>query len=153
MPQTLAFSSSLETLKFSVHSTFETRFLFKIFDAEFPYKLSYFEPLCLPAKMAAENVIRPIRVHFIVSVSFSPVHTATSTRNENALITCIMILLYSPFILPRLLSSRQSYPTTLKFVLVLFRTVEVLAGLNRVILSSFRQKQQAKKACNILLPY
>ena len=56
MPQTLAISSSLETLRFSVHSTFETRLLLKIFDAEFPYKLSYFEPLCLPAKMAAETI-------------------------------------------------------------------------------------------------
>ena len=60
MPQTLAFSSSLETLKFSVHNTFETRLLLKIFDAEFPCKLSYFEPLCLPAMMAAETVIRSI---------------------------------------------------------------------------------------------
>ena len=62
MPQTLAFSSSLETLKFSVHNTFEIRLLLKIFDAEFPYKLSYLEPLCLPAKMAAETVIRSIVV-------------------------------------------------------------------------------------------
>ena len=60
MPQTLAISSSLKTLRFSVHSTFETRLLLKIFDAEFPYKLSYFEPLCLPAKMAAETMIRSI---------------------------------------------------------------------------------------------
>ena len=58
MPKTLAFSSSLVTLKFSIHNIFETRALLKIFDAEFPYKLSYFEPLCLPAKMAAETVIR-----------------------------------------------------------------------------------------------
>ena len=64
MPQTLAFSSSLETLRFSVHNTFETRLLLKIFDAEFPYKLSYFESLCLPAKMAAETVIRPIESRF-----------------------------------------------------------------------------------------
>ena len=60
MSQTLAFSSSLETLKFSAHNTFETRLLLKIFDAEFPYKLSYFEPLCLPAKMAAETVVRSV---------------------------------------------------------------------------------------------
>ena len=60
MPQTLAFSSSLKTLKFSVHNTFETRLFIKIFDAEFPNKLSYFEPLCLPTKMAAEAVTRPI---------------------------------------------------------------------------------------------
>ena len=29
--------------------------LLEIFDAEFPCKLSYFEPLCLMNKMAAEN--------------------------------------------------------------------------------------------------
>ena len=62
MPQTLAFSSFLETLKFSAHNTFETRLLLKIFDAEFPYKLSYFEPLCQPAKTAAETVIRSIEL-------------------------------------------------------------------------------------------
>ena len=61
MPKILAFSSSLVTLKFSVHNIFETRVLLKIFDAEFPYKLSYFEPLCLPAKMAAETVIRSVQ--------------------------------------------------------------------------------------------
>ena len=65
MPQTLAFNSSLETFKFSVHNTFETRLLLKIFDAEFPNKLSYFEPLCLPAKMAAETVIRSIPSTFL----------------------------------------------------------------------------------------
>ena len=40
--------------------TFLKLVLLKIFDAEFPYKLSYFEPLCLPARMAAETVIRSI---------------------------------------------------------------------------------------------
>ena len=60
MPKILAFSSSLATLKFSVHNFFETRVLLKIFETEFSYKLSYFEPLCLPAKMAAETVKRPI---------------------------------------------------------------------------------------------
>ena len=34
----------------------------RIFDAEFPYKRSCFEPLCLPAKMAAETVNRPIEL-------------------------------------------------------------------------------------------
>ena len=33
--------------------------LLKIFDAEFPYKLSYFEPFCLLNKMAAKTVKRP----------------------------------------------------------------------------------------------
>ena len=42
MPKILAFSSSLVTLKFSIHNIFETRVLLKIFDAEFPYKLSFF---------------------------------------------------------------------------------------------------------------
>ena len=60
MSKILAFSSSLVTLKLSVHKIFETRVLLKIFDVEFPYKLPYFEPLCLPAKMAAETVIRSI---------------------------------------------------------------------------------------------
>ena len=46
MPKLLAFRFSLVTLKFSVHNLFETRVLLKIFDAEFPNKLSYFEPLC-----------------------------------------------------------------------------------------------------------
>ena len=32
------------------------RVLLKIFDAEYPHKLSYFEPLCLLAKMAAKTV-------------------------------------------------------------------------------------------------
>ena len=62
MPKILAFSSSLVTLKFSVHNIFETRVLLKIFDAEFPHKLSHFEPLCLPAKMAAETVIWSIKL-------------------------------------------------------------------------------------------
>ena len=61
MPQILEFSSSLITLKFSKHNVFETRMLFKIFDIEFPYKRSYFEPFCLPAKSASETVIRPIK--------------------------------------------------------------------------------------------
>ena len=60
MPQILSFSSSVVTLKFSIHNLFKTAVLLKIFDAEFPYKCSYFEPLCLPAKMAAETVIRSI---------------------------------------------------------------------------------------------
>ena len=60
MPQILAFSSSLVTLKFSIHNFFKTRVLLKILDAEFPYKLSFFEPLCLPANMAAETMKRPI---------------------------------------------------------------------------------------------
>ena len=34
--------------------------LLKVFDAEFPYKRSYFEPLYLHAKMGALTVIRSI---------------------------------------------------------------------------------------------
>ena len=68
MPKILAFSSSLVTLTFSVHNIFETTVLLKIFDAECPYKLSYFEPLCLPAKMAAETVIRSIEYTYIVRI-------------------------------------------------------------------------------------
>ena len=59
MPQIFAFSSSLLTLKFSIHNA-KTKVLLKVFDAELPYKRSCFEPLCLPAKMAAETVKRPI---------------------------------------------------------------------------------------------
>ena len=60
MPKILAFSSSLVTLSFSVQNFFYTRVLLKIFDTEFPYKLSYFEPLCLLAKMAAKTMKSPI---------------------------------------------------------------------------------------------
>ena len=53
-------SFSLVTLEFSVHNNFKTRMLLEIFDAEFPYKLSYFEPLCLLNKMATKTVKRSI---------------------------------------------------------------------------------------------
>ena len=36
--------------------------LFEIFDAEFPYKLSYFEPLCLLNKMAVKTVKSSIQL-------------------------------------------------------------------------------------------
>ena len=63
MPQILEFSFSLVTLKFSIHNVSKARMLLEIFEAEFPYKRSdYFEPLCLPAKMAAETVIRSIAI-------------------------------------------------------------------------------------------
>ena len=64
MPKISAFSSSLVALKFSVYNFYETRVLLKILEAEFPYKLSYFEPprLCLLAKMAAETVRRPVTI-------------------------------------------------------------------------------------------
>ena len=55
MPQILASSFSIVTLKFSIHNFFETRVLLKIFDIEFPYKCSYFEQLCLPTKMARDR--------------------------------------------------------------------------------------------------
>ena len=61
MPEILAFNSTLVTLKFSIHITFlKTGVLKKIFEAKFPYKLSYFGPLCLLAKMVAKTVKRPI---------------------------------------------------------------------------------------------
>ena len=60
-PKILAFSSSLVILKVSVHNLFfKIRVLLKIFVAKFPYKRSYFEPLCLLAKMAAKTMKRPI---------------------------------------------------------------------------------------------
>ena len=61
MPQILVFSFPLVTLEFSIHNIFKTRILLEIFDADFPYKLSYFEPLCLLNKMAAKTVKRSIR--------------------------------------------------------------------------------------------
>ena len=60
MPQILVFSFSHITLEFSIHNCFKTRMLLEIFDAEFPYTLSYFEPLCLMNKMAAKTVKRAI---------------------------------------------------------------------------------------------
>ena len=45
MPQILAFSSSLVTLKFSIHDFLKTRVLLKIFDAKFPYKLLFWATL------------------------------------------------------------------------------------------------------------
>ena len=60
MPQILVFSFSLVILEFLIHNFFKTRMLLDIFDAEFPYKLSYFEPLCLLNKMAAKTVKRSI---------------------------------------------------------------------------------------------
>ena len=56
----LVFSFSLVILEFSIHNFFKTRILLEIFDAEFPYKLSYFEPLCLLNKMATKTVKRSI---------------------------------------------------------------------------------------------
>ena len=41
MPQILVFSFSLGTVKSSIHNFFKTRMLLEIFDAEFPYKLSW----------------------------------------------------------------------------------------------------------------
>ena len=40
-PKIWAFSSSLVTLKFSIHNDFKTRVLLEISDAEFPYKLLF----------------------------------------------------------------------------------------------------------------
>ena len=45
-------------------SEIQTKVLLKIFDAEFLYELSYFEPLCLLAKMAAKTLKRPIGASF-----------------------------------------------------------------------------------------
>ena len=60
MHQILVFSFSLVTFEFSINNFFKTRMLLEIFDAEFPNKLSYFEPLCLLNKMATKNVKRSI---------------------------------------------------------------------------------------------
>ena len=52
-------------IKISIHNFFKTRVLLKIFDAEFPNKPAYFEPLCLLAKMAVKTVKRPIVVQTV----------------------------------------------------------------------------------------
>ena len=59
---------SLVTLEFSIHNFFKTRMLLEIFDAEFPYKLSDFEPLCLLNKMAAKTVTRSILMCVFMSI-------------------------------------------------------------------------------------
>ena len=56
----LVFSFSLVTLEFSIRNFFKTRMLLEIFDAEFPYKFSYFESLCQLNKMAAKTVKRSV---------------------------------------------------------------------------------------------
>ena len=83
MPQTLVFGFYLLTLEFSIHDCFKTRMLLEIFDAQFSYKLSYFEPLCLLNKMAAKTVKRSIilslelslfdiNVSMILCIEYSP---------------------------------------------------------------------------------
>ena len=57
MPQILVFSFPLVTLEFSIHNLFRTGMLLEIFDAEFPYKLSYFEPLCLLNKTVKRSIV------------------------------------------------------------------------------------------------
>ena len=56
--------------------------LLKIFDAEFPYILSYFEPLCLLAKMAAKTVIRPIETISSLNVFDQPIPSTSKTLQE-----------------------------------------------------------------------
>ena len=46
--------------KFPIHEFFRSDVLWKLFDIGFPYKHSYFEPVCLSVKMASKTVIRPI---------------------------------------------------------------------------------------------
>ena len=82
MPQILAFSSSFVTLKFSVSNPFKTRVLLKIFDAEFPFKYSNilgYLALCLPAKMAAEIVIRSTVTASVTSKSLTLRSTSTNS--------------------------------------------------------------------------
>ena len=67
MPQIWVFSFSFVTLEFSIHNFFKTRMLLEIFGAEFPYKLSYFEPLCLLNKMVAKTVKKSIAKLFSLS--------------------------------------------------------------------------------------
>ena len=47
-------------IEFSIQNFFKIRMSLEILDAEFPYKLSYFKPLCLLNKMAAKTVKRSI---------------------------------------------------------------------------------------------
>ena len=81
---------SLSVLSFCLYSGLRPRPHYTVFKR----KRYYFVPF---SKRFASTLI--------VSVSFSPVHTTTRIRIENALKP--YILSYSPFILPLLLSSRQ----------------------------------------------
>ena len=62
---------------FTGRTKIETNDNKRIFDAEFPYKLSYFEQLCLLAKMVAKTVKRPIKtkviLKFFIPLIFLPV--------------------------------------------------------------------------------
>ena len=77
MPQILVFGFSLVTLEFSIHNFFKTRMLLEIFDAEFPYKLSYFEPLCQLNKKAAKTVKRLIELYLIRLLSLRALENST----------------------------------------------------------------------------
>ena len=66
MPQIWAFGFSLGALKFSIHNILETRvLLLNIFDIEFLYKSSHFEPFCLTTKMASETMVRPVVKYYM----------------------------------------------------------------------------------------
>ena len=65
--------------------------LLKIFDAEFPYKFSYFEPLCILAKMAAKTVIRPVENKFLFS-KITLLHYSFSAKYIANVNVCVDIL-------------------------------------------------------------
>ena len=72
---------------------------------------------------------------FIVSVSFSPVHTTTPIRIENALKPYILSFsrsLHSSSI-TSLATNLKSCPATLKSILVLSLIIQVLTGFDRVV--------------------
>ena len=96
MPKILARSSSLVTLKFLVHNFFETKVLLKIFDTKFPYKLSYFEPLCLLNKMAAKTVKR--------SIKFRKVAQSTLAKIYNLYLTKLIIVLLLKLSKPKIIT-------------------------------------------------
>ena len=63
-----------------IHNIYNIRVLLKIFDAEFPYKLFYFEPLCLLNKMAAKTVKRPIPFRFQSAIFKRNDHINSDTK-------------------------------------------------------------------------
>ena len=111
MPKSLTFSSSLVT-KFSINNAFKTRVLLKMFDAKFPYKLSYVEPLCLPAKMAAETVTTGLFAYY--------------KCNKELIVVYLEVIKFLKPLLCLVLSSRDSHFTP---VFAFFRESSLQAAI------------------------
>ena len=56
-------------IKVSIHNInfFEARVLLQIFDIKLPFKCSYFEPVCLLAKMVSETIYTVYTLYSIIS--------------------------------------------------------------------------------------